>query len=342
MSSSASDKPVRRRHDVGGRVLITDEAETDFQEEQSILAPCGVGLDAVYCRSEKDLIENGRGAVGFLVSYARITRRVMAALPELRVIVKYGIGVDNIDVQAARELGKVVAHVPDYCREEVALHALCLALCGLRQVHSLGKEVAAGQWNDAPAGAILYRPSALDLGVVGMGRIGRLFANRAERLFASVSFYDPGVPLLTGQMATYRKTTDLRELFARCTVVSLHVPLTTETRGFIDRTILEQANGSILINTSRADVVEKLALESALDARKLVFYGADVYWEEPPARGSEWNERFLNRRDVLVTPHCAWYSPASWREVKRKAAEEIRRVIQGNPPLHPVLESSVV
>jgi D-3-phosphoglycerate dehydrogenase len=323
---------------VGARVLITDETETSLREEQSVLGPCGVELDAVYCSSEEDLIENGRGAVGFLVSYARITRRVMAALPELRVIVKYGIGVDNIDVQAAQELGKVVAHVPDYCREEVALHALCLAQCGLRQVHSLGKEVAAGQWNDTPAGTILYRPSALNLGVVGMGRIGRLFAHYAERLFASVSFYDPGVPRLTGDMEKYLKMANLGGLFSRCTVVSLHVPLTRETRGFINQGILAQASGSILINTSRADVVEKLSLETALDASKLVFYGADVYWEEPPVRGSSWNERFLNRRDVLITPHCAWYSPASWSEVKRKAAEEIRRVIQGDPPLHPVRE----
>jgi D-3-phosphoglycerate dehydrogenase len=247
------------------------------------------------------------------------------------VIAKYGIGVDNIDLEAAAELGKAVARVPGYCRQEVALHALCLALNGLRRAHTLGAQVAAGKWNDFPEALVLCRASEVRLGVVGLGSIGRLFARYAKALFRSVHYYDPYVRL-SGPALRYGRERSLGELFANCAVVSLHVPLTAETRGFIDRTILDRARRSILVNTSRAAVVEFDALEQALDAGKLSFYGADLYWREPPRLEDPQTQRFLSREDVLITPHAAWYSPSSNREVKRRAAEQVLRVLRSGRP----------
>jgi D-3-phosphoglycerate dehydrogenase len=319
------------------RVLVTDDTATSFEEERSVLEPAGVELLVGRCRSEADLIERGRGMAGLLVSNAMISRRVLEALPELKVIVKYGVGVDNIDLRAARELGKIVARVPDYCREEVALHALALALAGLRQTHLLGAEVASGGWNDTPAGRILYRPSEHDLGIAGLGGSGKIFARYAGPLFRSILYYDPYVPR-RGRLRSYRRLSSLDELFACSAVVSIHVPLTAETRGFIGRQALERARAVILVNTSRGAVVDREALLAALEAGRLAFYGADVFWEEPPRREDPWTERFLKRKDVLITPHAAWYSPASNSEVKRRAAEEALRVLRGGKPRHPVLE----
>jgi D-3-phosphoglycerate dehydrogenase len=321
------------------RVLVTDDTAASFEEERAILGPAGIELVVgPYC-TEEELIEGGRGMAGFLVSNAPITRRVLEALPELKVIVKYGIGVDNIDLAAARELGKSVANVPDYCREEVALHALALALDGLRRTHLLGAEVASGGWNDTPAGRVLYRPSQHDLGIVGLGGIGKVFARYAGPLFRSVCYYDPYVPH-RGRVRLYRRTSSLNVLFACSAVVSIHVPLTSKTRGFIDHQALERARAVILINTSRGAVVNREALLAALEEGRLAFYGADVFWEEPPACGDPWTERFLKREDVLITPHAAWYSPESNSEVKRRAAEEVLRVLRGGRPRHPVTEQT--
>jgi D-3-phosphoglycerate dehydrogenase len=314
------------------KVLVTDDTSVSFDEERAVFAPFGIELVIGSCQCEEDLIRAGLGVAGFLVSNVPVTRRVLEALPELRVIVKYGIGIDNIDLVAAAELGKVVARVPGYCREEVALHALSLALNGLRRTHLLGAQVAGGRWNDYPQGLILYRASEVRLGIVGLGSIGGLFARYAQRLFQAVHYYDPYVWRF-GQARRYRRERSLAALFEQCAVVSLHAPLTPQTRGFIGGAALSRARQSILINTSRAGIVEREALEQALDTRRLSFYGADLFWEEPPNRGDSWTGRFLQREDVLITPHSAWYSPSANREVKRRAAEEVLRVLQGRRPL---------
>jgi D-3-phosphoglycerate dehydrogenase len=313
------------------RVLVTDDTSTSFEEERAILAPYGIELAVGACRSEEELIREGQGMAGFLVSNAPVSRRVLEALPELRVIVKYGVGVDNIDLAAAAELGKAVARVPGYCREEVALHALCLALNGLRRAHTLGTQAACGRWNDYPEGLVLYRPSEVRLGVVGLGNIGRLFARHAERLFGEVRYYDPYVRP-SARAGRYRRERSLGALFEQCAVLSLHVPLTAETRGFVDDAVLGRARRAILVNTSRAGVVEREAVPRALETGALSFYGADLYWEEPPDFEDPWTRRFLSRQDVLITPHVAWYSPSSNRELKRRAAEEVLRVLKGRRP----------
>ncbi len=314
------------------KVLVTDMRHATLAEERKVLEPLGVSLDSTFCAGEEELIANGRGAVGFLVSYAPVTRRVLESLPELRIVVKYGIGVDNIDVEAARELGKVVANVPEYSTEEVALHALTLALCGLRMIFPFARAVKEGMWHQDPSGEGLRRPSALTVGVVGLGRIGRRFARYAEPIASNICWYDP---YLQGE-APYRRLDTVEELVERSQVVSVHAPLNERTRSLLGRRALAGANGLVLVNTSRGGVVDRDALEGALEAGRVVFFGADVFWSEPPDYDDPRTVAFLRRRNVLITPHMAWCSLEADGEVRRKAAEEVARVIRGQQPLHPL------
>jgi D-3-phosphoglycerate dehydrogenase len=306
------------------------------EEEREVLEPAGVAVDTTFSEGETELIRNGAGAVGFLVSYARITRRVMEALPELKIIVKYGIGVDNIDVKAAGELGKLVANVPDYCIEEVALHSLALMLAGLRRLYPQAEAVKNGSWTEDPTGLRLHRPSTLTVGILGFGRIARRFATYIQPITNNMLFFDPYVPEPGAQHVYCESVGSGAELFERCQVVTVHAPLNRETTNLISSNLLDRAKGLVLINTSRAGIVDRGPLESALEEGRVAFYGADVFWQEPADYEDPRTREFLERPNVLVTPHMSWYSVESERDVRRKAAEEILRVVRGEAPLHPV------
>jgi D-3-phosphoglycerate dehydrogenase len=316
------------------KVLVTDMLHSSIEEERKVLEPAGVTIDTTFCRSEEDLIRHGRGVFAFLVSYAPVTRRVMEQLPELKLIVKYGVGVDNVDVKAARELGKIVANVPDYCIEEVASHTVALILAGLRMLFPLTEAAKTGLWIEDPSTEKLRRPTALTAGIVGLGRIGRRVAECLTPLVARILFYDPDMSATGSAQSDWEKVDSLTDLVERCQILSLHAPLNVETLDFIDMELLDRANRLILVNTSRAALINREALEKALMNGRVSFFGSDVFWQEPPDFTDPWTVRFLKRRDVLVTPHMAWYSEDSEREVRRKAAEEILRVLQGLQPLH--------
>ncbi|GAI91630.1 unnamed protein product, partial [marine sediment metagenome] len=164
-----------------------------------------------------------------MVSYAKITRRVMEALPELRIIVKYGVGVDNIDLAAAHELGKYVANVPDYCIEEVALHTLSLTLAGLRRSFYFSEQVKRKNWLSDPGPEQIFRFSSTNLGLIGFGRISRKFAYFMERMVARIYFYDPYVNNLDLDNKKYSHLESLEELIKRVKTLSIHVPFTAET-----------------------------------------------------------------------------------------------------------------
>ena len=316
------------------KVLVTDMRHGSIEEEKRVLEPAGVTIETTFCRTEGELIRHGRGAFGFLVSYVQVSRRVMEQLPDLRIIVKYGVGVDNIDVEAARQLGKIVACVPDYCVEEVAAHTLALMLAGLRMLFPLAEAAKTGRWIEDPSAERLRRPTSLTAGVLGMGRIGRRVATCLEPLVARILFYDPYVSGTVSSRNGWESVGSLAELVKRSQILSLHAPLNEETYNLIDAEALARANGLVLVNTSRADLVNRVALETALVEGRVCFYGSDVFWQEPPDYSDPGSVAFLGRRDVLVTPHMAWYSEESEREVRRKAAEEILRVVQGERPLH--------
>lgn len=316
------------------KVLVTDRRHASLEEEKKVLEPLGVEVVDGLCQTEEDLINKGKGAVGFLVSYARVTERVMEALPELSIIVKYGVGVDNVDLEAARRLGKYVANVPDYGIEEVALQALSLILVGLRKTCYFGGEVRRKNWIENPDTEIIYRLSRQNLGLVGFGRIARKLGFFMENLVDKIYFYDPYLKELPDLSDKYQSLESLSGIFSKAKLVSIHAPLTSATRGMINQESLSRAEEVILVNTSRADIIDRSALEDALNAQKVIFYGADVFWGEPPDFQDPEIDRFLKRKDVLVTPHVGWYSRESEKDLRRKAAEEVARVIKGSKPLN--------
>lgn len=301
------------------KILITDMLHVSAEQERAVCRRYGCELDTTFCHTEDDLIRYGMDADALLVSYSRITRKVLESLPKLKIVVKYGIGVDNIDVQAASDCRVMVANVPDYCLEEVASHALMLIMNGLKQAQFFDRKFHEGVWVSKPNDKILYRPSEISLGLVSFGRIAKTLAKYAEPLFKEVYFFDPYVDQSYDCNVTKIET--LEELFSCCTVISVHTPLTAGTRHIIDTSLISKLRGAILVNTSRADVVDPNGVVSGLDQGNLLFYGADTFWPEPPDFKSSIAKYFLQRTDVLITPHCAWCSLTSEKEVRRKATE---------------------
>ena len=318
------------------KVLITDMRHSSIEEEQRVLLPAGITIETAFCRTEEELIQRGQGVFAFLVAFAPVTRAVMESLPELKLIVRYGVGVDNVDVAAAREMGKKVARVPDYCVDEVAAHALALILAGLRMLFPLSQAAKNGNWIEDTSGEKLRRPASLTAGIVGLGRVGRRLAEQLRPLVARLLFYDPCVNAAEVRDRDWEPVFSLPELFGRCQIVSLHAPLNEHTYDLINTRVLAAASDLILVNTSRGDLINRRALESAMKEGRISFFGSDVFWQEPPEYTDPDTAEFLKRRNVMVTPHMAWYSEESEREVRRKAAEEVLRFLRGQPLLHPV------
>jgi D-3-phosphoglycerate dehydrogenase len=314
------------------KVLITDFDYADVELERHVLEGAGLELTTAQCRTEEDVIEAGRGVSALLTQYAPITTRVLAELPELRMVGRYGVGYDIVDVEAARERGVWVANVPDYGTEEVAVHALSMALALLRHLPLYDRDVKGGRWHPASTGP-LFRLKNLTLGVVGLGRIGGTFARRASPWFGKTLGCDPYLAEDAWPEGVERAS--LEEVFSESLVVSLHPPLTEETRGFIDRDLLgRMPEGGYLVNTARGGLVVMDDLLWALEEGPLAGAALDVLPHEPPAP----DHPLLSNPNVILTPHAAFYSLEAEEEVRRKAALNVVSWAREGRPLYPVVE----
>jgi D-3-phosphoglycerate dehydrogenase / 2-oxoglutarate reductase len=318
------------------RVLITDMHHASAVEEQRVLQPAGFEVATARCRTEAELLSWGNDFRAFLVSYAPISRRVMEANRSLACVVKYGIGVDTIDVAAATDLGVIVANVPDASVEEVAVHALTLILMGARSIREFADEVRSGTWAHDAEARLPVRLSEVDLGLVGFGRIARRLAEICRPLFRGIRVYDPNVSAAEIDGAHCIPCATLRDLFAASTVVSVHTPLTAATTGMIEREALAAASGIILVNTSRGGIIDRDAIFDAIDSGRVAFFGTDVLWHEPPDFNDPVISSLVCRRNVVVTPHIAWCSAPAARMLRRRAAEEVVRTLTGAIPRSPV------
>jgi D-3-phosphoglycerate dehydrogenase / 2-oxoglutarate reductase len=318
---------------MGCKVLVTDRRHASIENERAVLEPLGAEVVDKFSATEDELIENAKGAIGLLVSYAKVSRRVMEALPDLKIAVKYGVGYDNLDTKAAKELGVYTVNVPDYCVEEVALQAMAHVMNGLRWSHFFTSEVRSGVWTKDPAAVCsLHRASGMRAGFLGFGRIARCLSSYIAPMVKGISYYDPAIADAPGA----DRVGSVEELFASCDIVSLHAPLMPATSGIVGRKSLSSARSCILVNTSRGGLVDRPALIEALDAGRVAFFGSDVGWEEPLDMASAENMDLVARKNVAFTPHMGWCSIESEREVRVKAAMEIARVIKGERPLHVV------
>nr|WP_221380660.1 C-terminal binding protein [Actinoplanes polyasparticus] len=310
-------------------VVITDCDHGDVDRERALLEP-RFGLTVADCRTEDDVLAVAAEADAVICQYAPITDRVLAGLQRCRVVVRYGVGYDNIDTEAAAARGIWVANVPDYGVEEVAAHALALSLTLLRGVDRLARRVRAGEWDYRPARP-LRRISGLTLGVIGYGRIGATYARMAAGLGARIVVADVR-RLDAGELLPGAVAVSLPELLAEADLISVHVPAGADGGVLLGPAeIAAMRPGAYLVNTARGALVDQAALLAALDDGRLAGAGLDVLADEPPpATGLIAHER------VVVTPHSAWYSEEAFRMLKDDAAREVVRVLDGEPPRNPV------
>jgi D-3-phosphoglycerate dehydrogenase len=314
------------------KVLVTDAEYKSLDLEAQVLATGGHELVPASCRTPEDVIEAADGMDAALVQYAPITAAVFEARPQLRLLSRYGVGVDSVDTEAAREHGVWVCNVPDYGTTEVALHAVAMLLAVLRNLAGHDREVRAGRW-DYHLGGELRRPDSLTLGVVGLGRIGRMTAQRAAPWFGAVVGYDPHLPDSVWPEGFER--VDLPDLFARSSAVTLHLPLTDATRGLVGFDLLERMpTGSYVVNTSRGGLVDLDALYEALQSGRLAGAALDVLPQEPPPM----DHPLLRHPRALITPHVAWYSEEAEVELRRKAAQNIVDWARTGRPTYAVVE----
>jgi D-3-phosphoglycerate dehydrogenase len=316
------------------KVLVTDAEYESLDLEAEVLAAAGHEIVTASCRTPEEVIEAGAGVDAFLVQYAPITAEVFEALPQLRLVSRYGVGVDAVDTEAARHHGVWVCNVPDYGTTEVALHAVAMLLALLRNVAGHDREVRAGRW-DYHLGGQLRRPSSLTLGVVGLGRIGRMTAERAAPWFGAAVGYDPYLPQTA--WPDWLERLDLMDLFVRSSAITLHLPLTESTSGLVGTDLLgRMPTGSYLVNTARGGLVDLDAVVEALDSGQLAGVALDVLPQEPPPS----RHPLLTHPRALITPHVAWYSAEAEVELRRKAAQNIVDWAWTGRPTYAVVEGS--
>ena len=308
------------------KVFITDYGFSDIHQERHIINSARYDLLAGQCKSPEAVLAAAADADALLVQWAPITAAVINGLNQCRVIVRYGIGVDNVDLAAAKARGIPVCNVPDYCIDEVADHAvaLALALSLARQLPMIDRRVRAGTWKitpDHPMPAL----STMTFAAAGLGRIARAVLARAGAFGCRPAAYDPYVkPEVFAANGIMRLT--LEEMFRQADVLSLHMPLTPETRHLINPASLAKMKPTaIIINTARGGLVDAVALAEALQAGVIAGAGLDVFDPEPLPM-----EHPLRRRNTaILTSHIGWFSDQSVPKLKRLAAEEVVRALRG-------------
>ena len=307
-------------------VVALEAYGADLAVERSVLEPLGVEVQPV-AAVESDRARQLHEAVGLLLVDHRVDSSFLADAPNCRVVATYGIGVDNLDLEAAREAGIIVANVPDYCQDEVADHAIALWLAVERRIVRADAMVRAGAWDGASL-APIRRLRGLVFGLVGFGRIARQVAMRARSFGLSVVAYDPAVDALDADVDFVDIAADMKTVLTGADVVSIHVPLSVETHRLIDREAISlMKSTAVLINTARGGLVDEAALVEALRADRLAGAGLDVYEDESGA--TPFPGRDIG--NLVLTPHIAFLSTEAEIAAKQGAAEAIAQALSDVP-----------
>lgn len=307
-------------------VVVTDHEFADLAVERAVLEAAGLSLREAGSRNHEELADRAVGAHVLLVQYARIDGPLLDRLPEVALVVRYGVGLDNVDLEAARHRGVAVCNVLDYGTEEVAAHTAAMLLASARHLGRHDRDVRAGGWDYRRAG-VVPRLSTLTLGLVGMGRIGRLVAERVGDWFGEVVATDPFASERGWPSGIERL--ELDALFDRANAISLHLPLTQDTARIVDaRRLARLPHGAVVVNTSRGGLIDIPALVAALDGGRVRVAGLDVLPTEPPAA----DDPIRTHPSVVLSPHVAWYSEEAETDLRRLAAEQVVAFHRGQRP----------
>lgn len=306
------------------KIVITDCDHPSVEIEKKVLSKINSKLILESCRTEDEVIKVASNADAIINQYAPFTRKVIQSLEKCKVISRYGVGVDNIDLKAATEYNIIVANVPDYCVDEVSTHTFSLILSCARKITMLNRKVREKKW-DFTLAKPLFRTQDQTIGLFGLGRIARKIAEKALGFGFKVIAYDPYIVQATGKV----ELVTFDRLLNDSDFLSLHAPLTEETKHAIDEKELKMMKKTAyLINTSRGSLVNEKALYLALKERWIAGAALDVMEQEPP----NWDNPLLSQENLIITPHISFYSEESYVELKTKTAEAVLSVLTGERP----------
>jgi len=311
-------------------VAIADSPFPSLDPVEKVLRPLGARLKLSASGAASDILAVARDADALLVCYAKLPGDLIRELTRCKVIGRTGLGVDNIDLAAARERKIIVTYVPDYCMDEVSDHAMALLLALARKVAYANTLVQSGRWEMA-AVAPVHRLKGRTLGLVGFGNIPRALAPKAKAFGLRVLAHDPFVGRdVFASLGV--EGVGLDELLASSDFVSVHAPLTPQTRGLIDASAFAKMKpGALIINTARGPLIDEKALIAALDSGRIGGAALDVLETEPPVK----DFALIGRPNVVLTPHTAFYSVEALEELQTKCATDVLRVLSGRPPVYP-------
>lgn len=311
-------------------VAVADSPFPSLAPAERVLHPLGARLRLSASPAAKDIVAVARDADALMVCYAKLPGDLIRQLARCRVIGRTGLGVDNIDLSAARERRIAVTYVPDYCMAEVSDHAMALLLALARKVPFANGLVQSGRWEMA-AVAPIHRLKGQTLGLVGFGNIPRTLVPKAKAFGLRVLAFDPFVaPDVFVSSAVESVSFD--ELLGSSDFVSIHAPLTPQTRGLFNASVFNKMKaGAQLINTARGPIVDEKALIEALNSGHIGGAALDVLETEPPPTDSP----LTGRSNVVLSPHTAFYSVEALEELQTKCATDIARVLTGQPPVYP-------
>jgi D-3-phosphoglycerate dehydrogenase len=309
---------------MSGRLVVLDASFGDVSIESAVAAGYGVTIDdgggGVFGQA---VVALAGSADGVLVQYGRIDREIIEQCPSWRVIGRYGVGVDNVDLDAATERGIAVINVPDYCVEEVATHAASLILAGWRKLAFSRELINTGRWSDWKALGPVQPLSSSTLGLIGIGRIGAEVVRLLGPFFGRVIAFDPVQEPPAGV-----DPVALDDVFAEADAVTLHCPLTPATHELVNAARLRLMKpGALLVNVSRGALVDTAALTNALRTGQISGAALDVLPQEPP----DPDDPVLSAPNLLLTNHCAWYSEAALVRVRALLTERCCNCLAGKP-----------
>jgi D-3-phosphoglycerate dehydrogenase len=311
-------------------VAVADSVFPNLDLARAVVSRAGAELRLAPQPTPEAIVATAKEADALLVTYAKINADMIGQMKRCRIISRFGIGVDNVDIDAATRRGIVVTKVPDYCIDEVSDHAMALLLSLVRKIPFSSARAHAGRW-EMPAVTPIHRLRGTVLGLVGFGRIPQLVAPKAKAFGLRVVASDPFVPQAVMDQAGVGKV-EFAELLKISDYISIHSPLLPETHHLFSTEVFRQMKpGALLVNTSRGPVVDEAALAAALDAKQIAGAALDVLEQEPPV-----SSPLFGRDNVILTPHTSFYSVESLEELQTKAAEEVVRVLSGQPPRNPV------
>ena len=322
MEKASSTRPSSHR------VLVTDYAWEDLDMERRILGEVGAELIEAESQNEGELLSLVSDVVGILTCWVPVTGEMIERAERCRLIGRYGIGIDNIDIASATEAGVLITNVPTYCIEEVSDHAMALLLACARQVCLYDRAIKQGRY-DLSLGVPIFRLRGKTVGIVGLGKIGKALCRKAQGFGLQVIAFDPYIPSQgSGEEAV--KLVPFDQLLELSDFISIHSPLTVETRNMFDGPAFERMKRTaFLINTSRGAIVDIAALGKALEERQIAGAALDVLPEEPPG---DQDYPLLQQPGLIATPHVAFYSEESLAELRTTAARQMADVLSGKKP----------